>query len=145
MSVYRPLDEGVPGEIDTGDVSRRSGGGETPVYESTRPSAARGEPHLLRRAAPANVPFAATFRWVAGLPRHIRPIALLQQFPRIANVLARTWGDPALFRQYMSELLTDRRGGRQGFAKRIRAELLVLRAYFEEVHPEISRNGPRAP
>jgi len=71
----------------------------------------------------------ATARWAAGLPSEIQPLALLQRFPRIANFLARVWHDDTESQLYLDELLTDRRGGRQGFPPEIHQELLMLREY----------------
>jgi hypothetical protein len=132
MSIYRSLDEGIPSEINVSDDPRRRG---VKAPEITLPVAARNDASDKRRATPANEPLAATFKWIASLPRAIRPLALLRQYPRIANVMAQTWTDPPAFRDYMFELLVDRRGGREGFQQNVRCELLALRAYFDEMHP----------
>jgi hypothetical protein len=133
MSIYRSLDEGIPSEINVSDDARRRGAAATPKV--TLPVAARNDAHFQRKATPNSEPLAATFKWVASLPRAIRPLALLQHYPRIVNVMAQTWSDPPAFRDYMFELLIDRRGGRQGFPEIMRCELLALRAYFDEAHP----------
>jgi hypothetical protein len=65
---------------------------------------------------------------------------VLRHYPRIANVLALSWNDPASVREYLFDLLIDRRGGREGFPEDVRAELLVLRAYLEDCHV---RTAPR--
>ena len=141
MSVYRKIGAGIPNEISVNDLSRRRDAPGQPAAPPAQadvaphPSVAANDTHAERRAAPANEPFPATFRWIATLPRHVRPVALLQQYPRIANVMARAWGDPAMFRGYVFELLIDRRGGRRGFPEKVRAELLALRTYFDETHP----------
>jgi hypothetical protein len=136
MSIYRSLDEGIPSEINVSDDPRRRGATAKP--ELTLPVAARDDAQRQRKAVPNNEPLAATFKWVATLPRAIRPLALLQRYPRIVNVMAQTWSDPPAFRDYMFELLIDRRGGRQGFPQNVRCELLALRAYFDEAHPHAS-------
>jgi len=133
MSIYRTLDEGIPSEINVSDDARRRGASATPKI--TLPVAARNDEQYQRRAMPNSEPLAATFKWVASLPRAIRPLALLQKYPRIVNVMAQTWADPPAFRDYMFELLIDRRGGRQGFPETMRCELLALRAYFDEAYP----------
>ena len=133
MSIYRSLDEGIPSEINVSDDARRRGAKAAP--EITLPVAARNDASYKRKATPANEPLAATFKWMASLPRAIRPLALLEQYPRIVNVMAQTWSDPPAFRDYMFELLVDRRGGRHGFRENVRCELLALRAYFDEMHP----------
>lgn len=74
----------------------------------------------------------ATARWASGLPMEMRPVALLQQFPRVANGLARAWTDKTAVRDYLDELLIDRRGGRRGFPPEVHHELLVLRELCED-------------
>ena len=135
MSVYRKLDEGVPSEIHVNDLSRRRPTITLPDKPERAAPSAENDSRFLRKAAPANEPFAATFKWIAVLPREVRPLTLLQQFPRIANALARAWSDPTAFRAYMFELLIDRRGGRKGFPEKVRTELLALRAHFDDAHP----------
>jgi len=88
-----------------------------------------------RRLAPINEPLPTTFKWLARLPRIVRPLALLRRYPRIANNMAGAWGDPKAFRAYLDDLLIDRRGNRQGFAPEIQRELVLLRFHYEEEHP----------
>ncbi len=90
-----------------------------------------------RRLAPINEPLPATFRWLAKLPRIVRPLALLRRYPRIANNMAGAWGDPRAFRAYLDDLLIDRRGNRQGFTPEIQRELVLLRFHYEEEHPVV--------
>jgi hypothetical protein len=61
----------------------------------------------------------------------IQPLTLLQDIPRIANAIARLWQDDIALRQYLDDLLTDRRGGRLGFPPEIHHELVQLRAHVE--------------
>jgi hypothetical protein len=84
-----------------------------------------------RRPQPLNQQLPATARWAASLPVEIRPLALLQGLPRIANRIAHLWPDDASLRQYLDDLLIDRRGRRIGFPPEIHHELLQLRAYCE--------------
>jgi hypothetical protein len=52
--------------------------------------------------------------WLRSLPE--RPIALANQHPRIADVLALGWSKPAACRRYFNDLLLDHhRGNRRGF------------------------------
>ncbi len=83
----------------------------------------------LRRAVPLDRPLPATLRWLVGLPAAVRPLALLQRFPRIANRLAQAWTDEAALAECFDDLLYDRRGGRQGFPPAVRRELTLLREY----------------
>jgi tankyrase len=93
------------------------------------------DPRGKRRAQPLNQALPVTWRWVAQLPADIRPLSLLQDFPRIANHLARAWQEPASFSNYLHSLLIDRRGGRRGFPGEVQSELLVLRDYVEGRYP----------
>ena len=143
MSVYRTLHASVPSDVNVSDIGRRRSASAGAPDES-RPPAVRAADSFVRKAAPSNTPFPSTFRWIASLPREVRPLALLKQFPRIANMLAQAWHDPAAFREYMFDLLIDRRGGRQGFPQDVRSELLKLRAYFDHIHPHVPTVGRQA-
>jgi hypothetical protein len=134
MSVYRKLREDVPSDVNVSDIGRRGSAASTPS-EEPQPSGAQPKVSYVRKAAPANQPFPATFKWIAGLPPEVRPLELLKRFPRIANMLAQAWSDPAAYREYMFDLLIDRRGGRQGFPQDVRSELLRLRTYFDDLNP----------
>jgi hypothetical protein len=68
-------------------------------------------------------------RWLATLPSSVLPRELCAQYPRIANRLALCWSDARLTEQVFDSLLVDRRGGRRGFSKDVREELMVLDDY----------------
>lgn len=89
------------------------------------------DPKWSRRAEPLNHPLPSTARWVESFPEAIQPVALLQRFPRIANLLARSWSDPAILRRHLQSLLVDQRPGRQGFPPDVYNELLTLRELAE--------------
>jgi hypothetical protein len=91
-----------------------------------------GEPDWTsrRRASPLNDLLNPTLRWSASLPRAIRPLALMNRFPRLANLVAASWKEPLSFRACLDDLLTDRRGGRQGLPPDVREELDNLRRYY---------------
>ncbi len=93
------------------------------------------DPRHLRRAQPLNQALPATWRWIAQLPPEIRPLSLLDEFPRVANMLARAWPDAPSFATCLDSLLHDRRGGRRGFPGHVQIELLTLREYFEGRYP----------
>jgi hypothetical protein len=80
----------------------------------------------LRRGAPVNTLLPATVTWAQRLPSDLRPVALLDRYARIANLLAATWADPRAFDAYMDSLLTDKRGNRQGFPPEVARELATL-------------------
>lgn len=73
---------------------------------------------------------APTFKWLATIPKEIRPDALAHQFPRIANRLAEIWKRPLQCERYLDDLTIDRRGGRKGFPPDVAAEITALKAYF---------------
>jgi len=97
----------------------------------------------LRRRQPLNDALPMAIRWIAGLPVEVRPLALLKQFPRIANVLSRAWNDAAELQAVLDDLLIDRRGGRNGFPVDVTEELLVLRDYFQGRYPNVASPGQR--
>ena len=67
-------------------------------------------------------------KWRADLVENLRPAALCQRFPRIANRLALTWADQVLAKRVLDELVMDKRGHRQGFPKAVADELARLHA-----------------
>ncbi len=74
---------------------------------------------------------AAAFKWLAALPKGVRPIELGRSFPRIVNQFAAMWPYPDAVDAYLQELLIDQRGNRQGFPLPIAIELANLRAHFD--------------
>lgn len=95
------------------------------------------DPRALRRHQPYNEALPATVKWVARLPPEVHPLALLRRFPRIANVIARSWNDAAECQHALEELLVDRRGGRQGFPPEVHEELMTLRDYYQGRYPHL--------
>lgn len=93
------------------------------------------DPAWHRRREPFNQPLPATRRWVEAFPEAIRPNALLERFPRIANALARAWSDREQLRLELDALLVDRRPGRRGFPPDVYNELLTLRDVAEGRFP----------
>lgn len=71
-----------------------------------------------RKASPLNTLLATTARWAESLPPDVKPLALMTQFPRLANMAAASWTNAAAFNDFLEVLLVDRRGGRQGFSPR---------------------------
>ena len=93
------------------------------------------DPRADRRREQFNQPLPATLRWVETFPEAIRPSALLERFPRIANALARAWNDREQLHADLDQLLVDRRPGRQGFPPDVYNELLTLRDVAEGRFP----------
>jgi hypothetical protein len=112
-----------------------------PVLPEVHDTALERDPRSLRRASQLNLPLPTAQRWVSLLPGEIQPRGLLQRFPRIANKLARLWGDGEAVADYLDHLLVDERGKRQGFPPDVHNELLNLRDYIEGRYPNLSRRG----
>ena len=70
------------------------------------------------------------FKWLAALPKEVRPNSLAKQFPRIANRLAEIWKRPLQCERYIDDLMIDLRGGRQGFPPSVAAEIATLKVHF---------------
>lgn len=56
------------------------------------------------------------------------PYALEEKFDRILTQIEKLWGTPAL-EDYFTELIIDKRGGRQGFTKDVLGDILLLRQF----------------
>ena len=57
----------------------------------------------------------------------VRPHALCERYPRVANALAGTWPRVAERTTVLDTLLLDRRGGRRGSALKVQRELEALK------------------
>jgi hypothetical protein len=132
MSIYRTIDGLKPGSIQTDMVTQN-------VVESGLP---KPEPDRLdpiqapdwsskRRAAPVDELMKGTLRWATTLPAELRPQALMNKFPRVANLVAACWKEPKSFHICMNDLVVviDRRGKRQGFPPEVLIELVNLQTY----------------
>ena len=71
-----------------------------------------------------------TAKWLSSLSPEIRPSALPQAYPRIANRLCEVWQQPVVRDEYFHDLLNDRRGNRQGFPDGVLADLKMLHQLF---------------
>jgi hypothetical protein len=85
----------------------------------------------LRQAANTSAHMLApdTLRWLAQLPREVRPLELFHTYPRIANQLA-ALGNAAAVSAFVGDLLIDKRGDRQGFPGGIALELSRLQEHL---------------
>ena len=90
--------------------------------------------HALRRPVDAkeNQLRVRTFKWLATLPAHVRPMATARQYARIVNRIGDLWPHCESTRLYFQGLLIDRRQGRLGFPAVVRHELEVLQHYYFE-------------
>jgi hypothetical protein len=99
-------------------------------------------------AAPSDNLLPATVAWVATLAFDVRPKAICQYFPRIANELAALWTRrPDEFGSYLNELLVACRRGRKRLPIRLARELHALRSHHITLHPDAAavRAKPRQP
>lgn len=92
-----------------------------------------------RKARPLNDLLPSTRRWSETLPDSAKPYQLMQTYPRLANRIANAWRDRERSLMILDDLLTDRRGGRQGLPPFVVAELLRLRALLDAGPNPISR------
>ncbi len=70
-----------------------------------------------------------TKRWLAALPKGVRPLYLPDAFPRICNGLARLWHSPVELDVYLSEKECSVRPYREGFPPLVKEELLAIRVH----------------
>ncbi len=72
-----------------------------------------------------------------ALPPDIAPsFTLVQdQFPKISEKITLMWGS-VLLQQYLSKIIFDERGGRQGFPEQIVSALMRLYEYHGSLVPE---------
>jgi hypothetical protein len=129
MTIYRKFAEDPPNDVHANRNGPR-------VDKSTPPDETKegAERTKRRNAVPVDEPLPRTFKWIAKLPRDIRPIQLMRAFPRIANLMSSVWNEPESMHSYFDELLVDRREKRKGFPPDVMVELLALRNYYTDLH-----------
>ena len=131
MSFYRNLSSAVLSDLQL--VGDQDGAVSMPARAApSRPM----DWSAMRRAAPAGELLKTTVAWFSELPPDVQPRALVAKYPRIANALCAAWRHPQAFKDFMDELLIDRRGGRKGFPADILRDLLALRTHFHSVYPD---------
>jgi hypothetical protein len=89
---------------------------------------------LLRKGKPVNYMLPMSIEWLRSLPEDVRPMALVTQYPRIANSLALEWNRPAACRAYFVDLFVDHRGTRKGFPADVHRDLKTLRDHYYGQH-----------
>jgi hypothetical protein len=70
-----------------------------------------------------------TDSWLHALPKGLRPVRLQQDFPRIANDLARLWAKTEELDRYFDDKEFSPRDDRSGFPPLVKEELLALHLY----------------
>jgi hypothetical protein len=73
------------------------------------------------------------------LPPGIYPRQTIDRYPRIINMMALLWNEPAELRRYFDHLLNDERGDRQGFPFDVLMEIGNLRDEQERRQPHKER------
>jgi len=134
MSIYKPLFERAVSDNDVTHTVRPTTAPKPPsspkVDREVAPELVR-----LRKTKPIDYLLPMSMKWLRSLPEEVRPIALANQYPRIANLLALDWSKPAARRRYLDDLLIDhRRGNRRGFPLDVHRELEKLRDYCDSEH-----------
>ena len=101
------------------------------VLDGNMPPAARTDWTEMRQPSDAmeQTLTPEALRWLAQLPREIRPLELFHTYPRIANQLARL-AAPAAVSAFLADLLIDKRGDRQGCPGGIAPELSKLQEHL---------------
>jgi hypothetical protein len=79
--------------------------------------------------------------WLRRLPPRRRPMRLCHEHPRVANLVAAQWNDTAETAALLDDLLSDRRGGRRGFAAPVVRELKRLREFNAQSRVETRPEG----
>jgi hypothetical protein len=125
-------------EFVTVEEAKKVLDGEPPASAATDWSEAR---QPIDPATQALTPVA--LKWLAQLPREVRPFELFHTYPRIANQLA-ALGNAAAVSAFLGELLIDKRGDRQGFPGGIAQELSRLQEHLlRALQPDLG-DGPGA-
>jgi len=135
MSIYRNLSSAALHDLRLVDEDAGGAIGSSAEAGSSAPPRPL-DWSQLRRAAPANELLKGTVAWYSAMPLEIQPKALVAKYPRIANALCAAWRDPQSFKDYMDELLMDRRGQRQGFPADVLKDLLTLRTHYHLQYPD---------
>ncbi len=82
--------------------------------------------------------------WLKSLPDAIKPLKCAEHYPRVLNKLAALWSLEERCIDFLDELLSDRRGERQGFSYGITGELRLLRMHRVALRatPAATPEGP---
>ena len=87
-----------------------------------------------RKAIPSKYIMPMSIKWLMSMPKHVRPLALVAKYPRIANQVALQWSKSDACRTYLDDLLVDRRSNRKGFPADVQHDLRTLRDYYYSLH-----------
>jgi hypothetical protein len=132
-SIYRSRPKRPVDDDDVRQPLTVSGSPAAPPSRSERQDLKRDWTNA-RRTKPAGYMLPVSLKWFASLPLDVRPMALVTDYARIANLLALQWDKPTACRAYLDDLINDRRGNRKGFPPEVRRDLLTLRDYYYNGH-----------
>lgn len=110
-------------------MERSGSAGAQPEFQTTSMLAAQLDKPAQERPVEITV---LSKNWLIGLPRDVRPMQLAKRHPRVVNQIALCWRDHELTERVLSSLIMDERGGRQGFAAEVLAELMNLREFHAD-------------
>ena len=134
MSIYR-----VHGWDNVSDINPLVARGDVtaPAHgPSSDLSAGSQDWSKVRKANPADQLLPMSKKLLDDLPDEVCPSALATQYARIVNLIALQWNDRSSGDSYFNELLTDQRGGRQGFPAPVKRDLVRLRTYWHLFGPQ---------
>ncbi len=131
-SMYRPKHSVIVPEADVAHRAQDSASADVPQRLT---SGDQQEWVARRKAQPADVLLPSTRRWLDSLAVESRPQALATQFPRLANLIAASWGNTKECSAFIYSLLHDERGGRRGFPPEVMEDIINLRVYYARLHP----------
>ena len=86
--------------------------------------------------------------WLKSLPNAVKPLKCARHYPRVLNKIAALWNLNDRCLEFLTELLIDHRGTRQGFSYGVTAELRRLKAYRISLMPREATStgfGPTEP
>ena len=89
----------------------------------------RDHPHLPKSSGPGGI-LSISLEWFDGLPPSVRPINLIEQYPRIVNLIALEWNNAPVVGTLMSDLLKEDLGGEDGFPVVVFHELQTLHDHY---------------
>lgn len=77
-----------------------------------------------------------TWKFLATLPPSVKLVAVVRDYPHIANRCAELWQQPSRLDEYLRSVMEDRRGDRAGFPIGILTELTSLREHLATCRPD---------
>jgi hypothetical protein len=76
--------------------------------------------------------------WIERLPPDVRPMRLIEQYPRLVNLVALEWNHPPVAGTLLTDLLNEGPWGRDSFPAVVFRE---LRALLDHYYRELSLNA----